>query len=50
MSAIWPLPGIKREDMPAKIKSLSRLKYGQDRNLVEAEILSRIKQAEKMAI
>ena len=41
MSAIWPLPGIKREDMPAKIKSLSRLKYGQDRNIIEAEIMRR---------
>jgi len=27
--------------MPAKIKSLSRLKYGQDRNVIEAEIMRR---------
>jgi hypothetical protein len=41
MSTIWPLPGITREDMATKIKSLSRLKYGQDRNMVEAEIMRR---------
>jgi len=27
--------------MASKIKSLSRLKYGQDRNMIEAEIMSR---------
>ncbi|MFA6306858.1 MAG: type IV secretory system conjugative DNA transfer family protein [Patescibacteria group bacterium] len=43
MSTIWPLPGIKREDLTAKIKSLSRLKYGQDRNIIEAEIMNRAK-------
>jgi len=43
MSTIWPLPGVKREDSAAKIKSLSRLKYGQDRNIVEAEIMNRAK-------
>ncbi|MBU0722221.1 type IV secretion system DNA-binding domain-containing protein [Patescibacteria group bacterium] len=47
MSTVWPLPGVKRQDLAAKIKSLSRLKYGQDRNIIEAEIFSRIKQAEK---
>ncbi|MBI4779502.1 type IV secretion system DNA-binding domain-containing protein [Candidatus Falkowbacteria bacterium] len=41
MSTIWPLPGIKREDLANKIKSLSRLKYGQDRNIIEAEIMRR---------
>jgi len=41
MSTIWPLPGIRREDSAAKIKSLSRLKYGQDRNIIEAEIMNR---------
>ena len=46
MSTVWPLPGVKREDMAAKIKSLSRLKYGQDRNIVEATILSRINKDE----
>ena len=43
MSTIWPLPGIKREDVGGKIKSLSRLKYGQDRNIIEAEIMNRAK-------
>ncbi len=43
MSTIWPLPGIKREDSAAKIKSLSRLKYGQDRSIIEAEIMNRAK-------
>ena len=41
MSTVWPLPGVKREESAAKIKSLSRLKYGQDRNIVEAEIMNR---------
>lgn len=45
ISTIWPLPGVKREDMAAKIKSLSRLKYGQDRNIIEAKIMERAKQA-----
>ncbi|MEI6597048.1 MAG: type IV secretory system conjugative DNA transfer family protein [bacterium] len=43
MSTTWPLPGIKREDVANKIKSLSRLKYGQDRNIIEAEIMNRAK-------
>ncbi|MFH1255497.1 MAG: type IV secretory system conjugative DNA transfer family protein [bacterium] len=38
MSTVWPLPGIKDEGSAAKIKSLSRMKYGQDRNIIEAEI------------
>lgn len=41
MKTLWPLTGIEREDMANKIKSLSRLKYGQDRNMIEAEIMSR---------
>jgi len=41
MSTVWPLPGVKREDLAAKIRSLSRLKYGQDRNIIEAEIMRR---------
>lgn len=43
MSTPWPLFGEKREDLPGKIKHLSRLKYGQDRNLVEKEIFARAK-------
>ena len=41
MSTVWPLPGRKREDAAQKIKSLSRLKYGQDRNIIEAQIMRR---------
>jgi len=43
MSTTWPLPGIKRDEIVGKIKSLSRLKYGQDRNIIEAEIMKRAK-------
>ncbi len=42
MHTIWPLPGVIREEIGSKIKVLSRLKYGQDRNLIEAEIRKRI--------
>lgn len=41
MKTLWPLAGIERENIANKIKSLSRLKYGQDRNIIEAEIMSR---------
>lgn len=37
----WPLPGVEREGMLGKIKTLSRLKYGQDRRMIEAEIRRR---------
>lgn len=37
----WPLSGIKREDMASRIRSLSRLKYGQNVRLVEADIAKR---------
>jgi len=37
----WPLPGIEREGMLLKIKTLSRLKFGQDRRIIEAEIRRR---------
>jgi len=43
MKTIWPLPGSKRDDMPARIRSLSSLKYGQERSMVEAEIRRRTK-------
>jgi hypothetical protein len=43
MSTLWPIPGVEREDLVPKIKSLSRLKYGQDRNIIEAEIMRRTK-------
>ncbi|MDD4333128.1 MAG: type IV secretion system DNA-binding domain-containing protein [Patescibacteria group bacterium] len=43
MKTLWPLPGINREDVAANIRTLSRLKYGQDRNIIEAEIARRAK-------
>jgi len=41
MKTIWPLLGTQREGISKKIRALSRLKYGQDRNIVEAEIIRR---------
>jgi hypothetical protein len=41
MATLWPLTGIKRDEMANKIKTLSRLKYGQDRELIEAKIRKR---------
>ncbi|MEA1963301.1 MAG: type IV secretion system DNA-binding domain-containing protein [Patescibacteria group bacterium] len=41
MSTLWPLPGAERDGMAGKIKTLSRLKFGQDRNIIEAEIRRR---------
>lgn len=41
MKTMWPLPGVRREDLASRIKTLSRLKYGQDRNIIEAEIFRR---------
>lgn len=41
MKTPWPLAGQERKDMAEKIKALSRLKYGQDRNIIEAEISRR---------
>lgn len=41
MGTPWPLPGIKRPEIAEKIRALSRLKYGQDRKLIEAEIKRR---------
>jgi hypothetical protein len=38
---VWPLLGTAREDMAKKIRTLSRYKFGQDRNLVDSEILRR---------
>ncbi len=43
MMTTWPLPGINNPGVVEKIKQLSRLKYGQDRNIVEAEIMKRAK-------
>ncbi|HAM88955.1 MAG: hypothetical protein US83_C0002G0055 [Candidatus Falkowbacteria bacterium GW2011_GWC2_38_22] len=41
MATLYPLPGIVREGMSGKIRTLSRLKFGQDRNVIEAEIRRR---------
>lgn len=41
LKTIWPLLGTKRDGLSDKIKALSRLKYGQDRRIVEAEIMRR---------
>ena len=41
LKTIWPLLGLKRPEIAAKIRSLSRLKYGKNNLLVEAEIRRR---------
>ncbi|MEA3398246.1 MAG: type IV secretion system DNA-binding domain-containing protein, partial [Patescibacteria group bacterium] len=41
VQTIWPLPGTVIDGLSQKIKNLSRLKYGQDRNIIEAEIRRR---------
>ncbi len=41
MKTIWPLLGVRREGVSPKIRALSRLKFGQDRTIVEAEIIRR---------
>lgn len=38
----WPLAGELNKELAGKIRQLSRLKYGQDRNMVEAEIKQRV--------
>jgi len=41
MHTLWPLPGQDRPEVASKIKSLSRLKYGQERALIESGIRKR---------
>jgi hypothetical protein len=41
LKTVWPLLGVKREGIASQIRSLSRLKFGQDRSIVEAEIIRR---------
>lgn len=41
MHTIWPLPGQVNPEMAQKIRTLSRLKYGQERSLIEADIRKR---------
>lgn len=43
MATPWPLPGVERPDLASRIKSLSRIKYGKDRELIESEIMKRIR-------
>ncbi|MCX6796332.1 MAG: hypothetical protein NTW06_02420, partial [Candidatus Falkowbacteria bacterium] len=43
MHTIWPIAGVVHEEIASKIKALSRLKYGQDRSIIEAEIRRRTK-------
>jgi hypothetical protein len=43
MSTPWPLFGNYREDMAGRIRALSRMKFGKDRELIEAEIRRRTK-------
>jgi len=43
LASPWPIAGIKRDDTSRKIKALSRLKYGQDKHIIEAEIRRRYK-------
>ncbi|MFZ4648653.1 MAG: type IV secretory system conjugative DNA transfer family protein [Patescibacteria group bacterium] len=41
LQPIWPIYGTERPEICDKIRTLSRLKYGQDRSIVEAEIARR---------
>jgi hypothetical protein len=41
LQTIWPLLGVKQEGLAERLRALSRLKYGQDTRLVEAEISRR---------
>lgn len=41
LQTIWPILGNERPEMGEKIRALSRLKYSQDRSIVEAEIARR---------
>jgi hypothetical protein len=41
LQTIWPLLGAEQEGLAERVRSLSRLKYGQDARLVEAEISRR---------
>jgi hypothetical protein len=45
LNTIWPILGTKHEGMADRVRSLSRLKYGQNAKLVEAEISQRARLA-----
>lgn len=47
MATPWPIAGTKRDDMSKKLRSLSRLKFGRDKNIVESEIMNRTRSEEK---
>jgi len=44
LKTIWPLVGVKQPGLADQVRSLSRLKYGQNVRLVEAEISRRASQ------
>ena len=41
MRTVWPLIGVARPELSKKIRTLSRLKFGQDRSIIEANIIRR---------
>jgi type IV secretory pathway TraG/TraD family ATPase VirD4 len=45
MKTIWPLMGTQEPTRAKKIRTMSRLKYGQDRSIIEAEIRRRTTQS-----
>lgn len=49
MRNAWPLPGQERPEMVDKIRSLSRVRYGQDRNIIESEIMKRMRSYKEKA-
>ncbi len=42
LQTVWPLMGTHRQGLSAKVRELSRFKFGQDRKLVDLEILRRV--------
>jgi len=44
LRTIWPLVGVKQPGLSDDVRSLSRLKYGKNVKLVEAEITRRVNQ------
>ncbi len=48
LKTIWPLLGTPDPELASKIKTLSRLKFGQDRQLIEATIEQRVTKAKSL--
>jgi len=48
LKTIWPLLGVKQDGLAEKIRALSRLKYGQNARLIEAEISRRVRETVKV--